>query len=405
MNYDTITSVISKQLISLIAISIVLLEVVIIGSYVLASLFVRPIQSILGKVNEMADGHFDTRLEIKGGHELAQLGERINAMAYNLGMYTRRLEQMYEENRSVKEHLESVINQTADAIHVTDEEDRVVRVNHAFEALYGWTKKELVGRKLEFVPPQQQEEYEFQKKSLLQGESIVSSESLRMRKDGSTVEISMSTSPILDEEGQILGFICVSRDITGRNRMEELLRRSEKLTTVGQLAAGVAHEIRNPLTTLRGFLQLQQQNQVLNMKHNDIMMSELDRINLIVSEFLILAKPQAVHFQKKDVRYIVSDVISLLDSQAHLLGIVFNLQVTDEPALVYAEENQLKQVFINLLKNSMEAMSKGGIITIHLFLEGENVKIFIRDQGAGIPAEMLSKLGEPFSQTKKQVQD
>lgn len=80
MNYDTITSVISKQLISLIAISIVLLEVVIIGSYVLASLFVRPIQSILGKVNEMADGHFDTRLEIKGGHELAQLGERINAI-------------------------------------------------------------------------------------------------------------------------------------------------------------------------------------------------------------------------------------------------------------------------------------------------------------------------------------
>ncbi|MCC3378066.1 PAS domain S-box protein [Paenibacillus farraposensis] len=401
MNYDTITSVISKQLISLVAISIVLLEVIIIGSYVLASLFVRPIQSILEKVNEMADGHFDTRLEIKGGHELAQLGERINAMAYNLGVYTRRLEQMYEENRSVKEHLESVINQTADAILVTDQEDRVVRVNHAFETLYGWTKKELVGRKLEFVPPQQQAEYELQKKSLLQGESIVSIETLRMRKDGSTVEISMSTSPILDEEGKILGFISVSRDITGRNRMEELLRRSEKLTTVGQLAAGVAHEIRNPLTTLRGFLQLQQQNQSLNLKHNDIMMSELDRINLIVSEFLILAKPQAVHFQKKDVRYIVSDVISLLDSQAHLLGIVFNLQLTEEPALVYAEGNQLKQVFINLLKNSMEAMGKGGTITIRLFLEGENVKIFIRDQGTGIPAEMLSKLGEPFFTNKE----
>ncbi|MGM1023617.1 MAG: PAS domain S-box protein [Bacillota bacterium] len=401
MNYDTISSVIYKQLISLIAISIVLLEVVIIGSYVLASLFVRPIQSILGKVNEMADGHFDTRLQIKGGHELAQLGERINAMAYNLGMYTRRLEQMYEENRSVKEHLESVINQTADAIHVTDQDERIIRVNHAFEALYGWTKKELVGRKLQFVPPQQEEACKFQKERLLQGESMVSIESIRMRKDGSTVEISMSMSPILDEGGEILGFISVSRDITGRNRMEELLRRSEKLTTVGQLAAGVAHEIRNPLTTLRGFLQLQQQNKVLNLKHNDIMLSELDRINLIVSEFLILAKPQAVHFQKKDVRYIVSDVISLLDSQAHLLDIVFNLEVTEEPAFVYAEENQLKQVFINLLKNGMEAMSKGGTITIHLFLEGESVKIFIRDQGTGIPAEMLSKLGEPFFTNKE----
>ena len=94
--------------------------------------------------------------------------------------------------------------------------------------------------------------------------------------------------------------------------MEELLRRAEKLRTVGQLAAGVAHEIRNPLTTLRGFLQLQQRARTVNDTHTDIMLSELERINMIVSEFLILAKPQAVQFEIKDVRYTVGDVISLL---------------------------------------------------------------------------------------------
>ncbi|MFD1902948.1 histidine kinase dimerization/phospho-acceptor domain-containing protein [Paenibacillus rhizoplanae] len=158
---------------------------------------------------------------------------------------------------------------------------------------------------------------------LKDGASLPPVETVRLKRDGSLVEVSVSSSVIRDEEGQPQSVVHVSRDMTERNRIEELLRRSEKLTTVGQLAAGVAHEIRNPLTTLRGFLQLQQEKKVLVPLHIDLMLSELDRINMIVSEFLILAKPQAVHFQQRDLRHIVGDVISLLDSQAHLFGIEF----------------------------------------------------------------------------------
>lgn len=206
-----------------------------------------------------------------------------------------------------------------------------------------------------------------------------------------------------DELGEITALISVSRDITSRNRMEELLRRSEKLTTVGQLAAGVAHEIRNPLTTLRGFLQLQQETNKLNHRHLDLMLSELDRINLIVGEFLILAKPQAVHFQERDIRFILGDVISLLDSQAHLHGVEFVLNASSDSAMVHCEENQLKQVFINLLKNGMEAMPNGGSIRIRLDHDEElnRVRIEIKDEGIGIPEEMMPKLGEPFFTNKE----
>lgn len=132
------------------------------------------------------------------------------------------------------------------------------------------------------------------------------------------------------------------------------------------------------------------------------MLSELDRINLIVSEFLILAKPQAVHFQQKDVRGIMREVLSFLDTQAHLHGVQFRLDFAEEPALVHCEENQLKQVFINLLKNAIEAMPKGGVVRIEMRPEpNEQVKITIEDEGEGIPPELMPHLGEPFITNKE----
>lgn len=401
-SYDPIYSVISKQMISQISISLVLLEIVIFASYILAGLLIRPIQDILLKVNGMADGNFETQLEVSRKDELGLLAARINAMGGNLAQYTQDLREMNDENRSVKEHLESIIRQTADAIHLTDPEGKIIRVNKAFEQLYGWTSEEIGGVCLFNIPESLREEELLWKKRLSEGIPVYSAETVRLTKDGAEVRVSISESPIFDEDGRITAYVIISRDMTERNKMEELLRRSEKLTTVGQLAAGVAHEIRNPLTTLRGFLQLQMQTKKLNSQHTDLMLSELDRINLIVSEFLILAKPQAVHFQVKDIRYILGDVISLLDSQAHLHSIEFSMNFSEEALLVHCEENQLKQVFINLLKNAMEAMPSGGTIHMQTW-RGEPGSVMIRiiDEGEGISKETLAKLGEPFFTNKE----
>ncbi|KOR75797.1 ATP-binding protein [Paenibacillus solani] len=402
MDYEAISSVMREQMISLVAISLVLLEIVIFGSYIVAGYFTRPIQAILGTVNDVSDGHFDRRLEVSSRDELGQLAGRINAMTRNLGNYTSQLKQMVEENQSVKEYLESVINQTADAIHTTDTHQRVISVNKAFEQLYGWKAHEVIGQKLAFVPPEKEELEKERIRSLLAGERLSPVETDRFRKDGSRIEVSITTSLVRDEDGKVTSMISVSRDVTERNRIEELLRRSEKLNTVGQLAAGVAHEIRNPLTTLRGFLQLQQQTRQVKPDHLDLMLSELDRINLIVSEFLILAKPQAIHFQERDVRIIMGDVISFLDSQAHLHGIEFQLNFALESTYVHCEENQLKQVFINLLKNAIEAMPEGGNVWIELTRPtGDVVRIDIRDEGEGIPKDLMPHLGEPFITSKE----
>ncbi len=401
-DYKGISKVLNEQLMNYIAISALLLIIVIIVSYVLAGYIIRPIESMLIKVKDVSEGRFDTPLALNSKDEFGLLSSKINAMTASLSDYTNQLKQAVEENQSVKDHLESIIQQTADAIHTVDWSGRVIQVNRAFETLYGWNSDEVLGKPLNIVPEFLQVEESKKLTALRNGEQLPPTETLRLRKDGSLVEVSISTAPVRDEDGNILSFISVSRDMTERNKMDELLRRSEKLTTVGQLAAGVAHEIRNPLTTLRGFLQLQQENNRVTPLHNEIMLSELDRINLIVSEFLILAKPQAIQFQVKSIRNILNDVVSLLNSQAHLYGIEFRFQSEPDDYKVHCEENQMKQVFINIIKNAIEAMENGGIITIELFrLSREEIGITISDQGIGIPSEMLPKLGEPFFTSKE----
>ncbi|AIQ10676.1 ATP-binding protein [Paenibacillus durus] len=401
IDYSVISSVIKEQLWNNIRISLLLLAVFLGGSYIVAGFIIRPIQAILAKVQDVSRGKFEPPLEVGSRDELGQLALRINAMTRNLALHTSRLRQTVEENRKVKEHLESVINGTSDAIHTADMSGTVISVNRAFEELYGWKEREVVGSTIRLVPDSVLKEEETRLQWLIKGAHLAPTETLRLKRDGSVVEVSVSTSVIRDEEGKPVSFVHVSRDMTERNRMEELLRQSEKLTTVGQLAAGVAHEIRNPLTTLRGFLQLQREKNMLVPLHVDLMLSELERINLIVSEFLILAKPQAVRFQQKDVRHVLHDVISLLDSQAHLHNIEVKDRFEVSPAMVHCEENQLKQVFINIIKNGIESMSSGGTITLEQKRIGDSIVIVITDEGEGIPENILPKLGQPFFSNKE----
>jgi len=364
--------------------------------YWLVGIMIRPLKDILWKVNEVSSVRFHKPIQIKRKDEFGLLALKINAMSQNLSIYMNKLRKAFEENRRMKEHLESFINHSNDAIHLMDLEGKVIQVNRAFEQLFGYEEAEVLGKRYPTIPETHRMEKRQMIGLLLAGKKLPAQETVRVTRTGEIIPVSVTVSPIRDSDGTIRAFASTCRDMRSRNRMEELLRRSEKLTTVGQLAAGVAHEIRNPLTTLRGFLQLQLQSKSLNLSHVTLMLSELDRINLIVGEFLILAKPQATKFVTKDVRDVLQDVLRFLDSEAHLHNIVFRTVITEDLCLISCEENQLKQVFINLLKNAIEAMPQGGPIHISIQKKGGSIAISITDEGVGIPEEMISKIGDPF---------
>ncbi|MFD0676410.1 MULTISPECIES: PAS domain S-box protein [unclassified Paenibacillus] len=397
-----ITNVLDKQLLLHISISVGLILITMVASYFIAGFMLRSLNQIIRKVTEVSSGNFGTQMTVHSEDELGQLASKVNTMSTNLSTYTQQLKDTAIELQETKEYLESFVNHTSDAIHVMDLQGNVLLTNKAFETIFGWSEEDTVGKQIEHIPPSYEHEFERIRQSILLGEPIADYETVRSTKDGRYIDVSTTISPIRNGQGDIVAIASISRNITLRKQTEELLRKSEKLSVVGQLAAGVAHEIRNPLTTIRGFVQLQKNRGPLATSHLDIMLSELDRINFIVSEFLVLSKPQASLFELGDVQAILRDIVLLLDSQANLNNVQIEMQVEEDIPNIFCEPNQLKQVFVNVLKNGMEAMPDGGKLLIHIeYNPAGSVIVRIIDQGHGISEEDLPRLGEPFFTNKE----
>lgn len=221
------------------------------------------------------------------------------------------------------------------------------------------------------------------------------------KKDGSFVWVEALCKPVIDPDtSDVLEVVTVIRDITERKRTEDLLLNSEKLNVAGKLAAGIAHEVRNPLTVVKGFIQLMRE-QTDKKTYFDIIQSEVDRIEIILSELLVLAKPHNIKFQEVNVKALMDDVKTLINPQALVNNVEIEMVNECENCKIRCNENQLKQVFINFLKNGIEAMENGGLITIEIKKHRENkLNMRFKDTGSGIPPSILERIGEPFFTTK-----
>ncbi|MFD1031166.1 ATP-binding protein [Metaplanococcus flavidus] len=325
--------------------------------------------------------------------------------------FSRLWQQLHEKNKSMEEalisregYLQLFFETAKDAMAVFDKDNRVIAINPAFEELYGWSAKDSFGTKIKPYPVEKDEVAELQALELLKGKSFTLLDTVDMKKDGTRFHAQITLSPIFDNKGKVIATSVISRDISFQKESEHLLLQSEKLKLAGEIAAGVAHEIRNPMTVISGFVQIMQQD----AKHpypeyTKIIHSELERINLIISEFLVLAKPQAPAIKSLSLRGLIDNLTLLFSSEFNLKGIVFKENWSGETDYTLSgEENSLKQVFINLLKNSVEAINPCGTIELTISSESDkNVSIKISDNGGGMSSESLNRIFEPFYTTKE----
>ncbi|MDD9269103.1 ATP-binding protein [Paenibacillus sp. GCM10023248] len=299
-------------------------------------------------------------------------------------------------------HYESLFKYNPEAVFSFDLDGYYLSVNPAMEQLLGYRESEYLN--MSFIPLIQPEELELTIKRFTQAVKGITQhyETKAIHKNGKVIDVKVTNMPII-MNGETVGVYGVARNITKENKNEQLLLESEKLTAVGQLAASIAHEIRNPLTSLKGFIQLIEKNvRGVNPEYFNIMTDELTRIEIITNELLFLAKPQAQEFKSEQVGKIIHDVVMLLSSQALINRIEIKAVDVDDLPAVACVAAQLKQVFINLIKNAMEAMPDGGEIRIAAARPNpDTILVQVMDQGKGIPEEAIAKIGSPFYTTKE----
>jgi len=296
-----------------------------------------------------------------------------------------------------QQQYKSLFEYSPDILYMIDLNWVVTNLNPQFEKVTGYSRDKVIGQSINrLLTPDIKEYISCYFTSVLTDKETATFEVEYPHANGNLLTLQCTALPITID-GEIAGITGYCIDVTTLRQTEERLRRTEKLSVVGELSASVAHEIRNPLTSLKGFVQLLQMEDQSHQYYYQIMLDELNRINHIVGELLLLAKPQHIKFTKMGIQKILQDVISLLSVEASLYNVQIMSNFPANHLLLECEPNQLKQLFINIIKNSIEATKSGGSIWISVEqIENNQVSITIKDNGCGISKDRLEKSRRTF---------
>lgn len=223
-------------------------------------------------------------------------------------------------------------------------------------------------------------------------------------REGRTVPLEMIAAVLKDDDGVLIGRIALLRDLSELRHLRREVERSQRLAAVGSLAAGVAHEIRNPLSSLKGFATYFRQRYGSvpdDVKMADIMIREVDRLNRVITELLEFSRPMALKKEETDAAGLVRRALDTIERQAAEKGIAVRAELPPGLAAVPIDADRVTQVLLNLFLNALAAMERGGVLSVGLALqEGRTLRITVGDSGAGIRREDLGRVFDPYFTTK-----
>jgi two-component system sensor histidine kinase PilS (NtrC family) len=313
-----------------------------------------------------------------------------------------RLEDASHRIRDLRAFNEYVINSLLSGLITTDHEGRILTFNRAASSIIGVSAAQVVGRNVMEVM-QMPESVRTRMADLIAGRSL-RVDSQHRTPDGRVIDVGLTASTLTFPEGGT-GYLWSFQDVTEIRRLERDARLRQRLAAVGEMAAGIAHEIRNPLASMSGSIQVLRQELPLSEDQAqlmDIVLRESERLNDTIRSFLAYARPQRSAPARLDVRKVVQDAATLLRNSAEVRSDhVIDVEVPADAVWCEADENQIRQVVWNLATNGLRAMSNGGRLRLAVSSErasegDEWVVLAIRDEGCGIAPEDLDGIFQPF---------
>ncbi|QRG67044.1 sensor histidine kinase [Brevibacillus choshinensis] len=353
----------------------------------------RPIQSLMQQVREVSRGTFGQQIVYNHQDEFSELAAEINKMSTNIATLfaqDKAQRQVLIEERNVREQ---ILNSLPVGIITRPYVSVDVHVNRLAKHL---VKLDAKG-------------YPVVKSGTWEGggdaQWFVNRKMTLLKQDDTPFTALVSYIPLHNHQHENeTGWMVALLDITEQEQVQEYLNQSEKLAMVGQLAAGAAHEIRNPLAVIYGFIQLLQQqlsDQEQQRHYLPLILQEIERVNQIVTELLMLSKPSMPNYRNVRLADVFHSILPLMKAEALLHGIEI-IDRCDSDTRIHVDVEQLKQILLNLMKNSVEAMKEGGILTVESRLDEKYVHLHVRDTGEGISPEYLVRIFDPFFSLKEE---
>ena len=297
---------------------------------------------------------------------------------------------------------ERIVESIRSGLVTTDLEGNIYTFNAAATEITGYRLDELQGKPISTIFGDIREQTDLSLSAAGNGEQLPRFETDLLTPEGFAVRIGFSVSLLFSEENEASGLIITFQDLTEIRSMEESVRRKDRLAAVGRVAAGLAHEIRNPLGAMRGAIQVLESNTDRTPVQTglmDIVLRESDRLNSIITNFLSYARPAAVDFAETDVSEAIKDTLTLLKHSPDVQeNHILKDDIADEQIIISADSAQLKQIFWNLARNAIQAMPDGGELSVSLLsIPNNRIRIIFEDTGKGMSQEQVEQLFEPFS--------
>lgn len=385
--------------------------IIVIIIFILAHGITHPISRLVQGAHAIGKGNLEYRIAINSEDEVGVLASEFNKMAEKLEGSYAGLEQKIRERtaqlRESEERYRESINLANDAIFTLDVDSaQIIDLNKKAEELSGCLKNEFHDKKIwEIVP-----EYDREKTRQLwltineAGSGMLDNVDCQ-HVDGRLTPTSISASVIEYGKRKSIQWIC--RDITERKRMELQLIQTERLAAVGELAAGVAHEVNNPLGGLQNFVKMMKkepENVLQNREFLDLMSEGLKRIEIIVKQLMTFSRPYSTHMSNHRLNEIVENSLRFVDHRIKESGVHLKKELSLDLPEIYGDADNISQVLINIIVNALDSISKDGNLTIktgYCDFHPSSIQVAITDTGSGIPEEILNKIFNPFFTTKE----
>ena len=376
---------------------------------ILSRQITRPIKQLVKETRNIAGGDISQNIEIEGGDEVGSLAQSFNTLLSNLKSTMQQVLEISGEAATlaeIRQYADRFFDSIPSAVITVDSTGKITTFNSTATSITGIEQEDILDKNIGGEHPQSIAGIMGLMQDSLKNGSIYIKHIMHVKNEkGIETPVMMNTSIQRDINGKILGVVGVFRSVEEIRQLEESVIRANNLTSLGALSAGMAHEIRNPLTSIKGYAQFIKSE--LGEKHElgtdiSIIINEVDRLNSILDRFLSFARPKQLKLENTSINDVVAWVLKLIEREPLPEGVEIVTNLEEDIPMIPIDYEQMGQAILNMVLNSIQAMPEGGTLEIGTYYHKrtELVEVYVSDTGVGISTKDNDKIFEPFYTTK-----